>query len=97
MLIALLAAAVLQQASTPAAPEAGAPAAVSASAAPAPNEDEALDRQVCRREAVVGSRFNSRVCMTRREWNQRREESRRLAHRLESANANRNRQTAPGH
>lgn len=65
--------------------------------APASSEADPLDRVVCRTEAVVGTRFDSRVCMTRRQWNARRDESRRLAHRLESANANRDRQTAPGH
>ena len=78
----------------PDAPTAAAPAAADA---PPAGEADPLNRVVCRTEAVVGTRFDSRVCMTRREWNARRDESRRLAHRLESANANRNRQTAPGH
>lgn len=80
---------------SPDAQAATAPAAAPAS--PASGEADPLDRVVCRTEAVVGTRFDSRVCMTRRQWNARRDESRRLAHRLESANANRDRQTAPGH
>ena len=79
------------------APDAQPAAAPAAADAPASGEADPLDRVVCRTEAVVGTRFDSRVCMTRRQWNARRDESRRLAHRLESANANRNRQTAPGH
>jgi hypothetical protein len=62
-----------------------------------PEEQARLDERVCRTEAVVGTRFNSRTCMTRREWNRRRDESRRLAHRLDSQNSNRDRVTAPGH
>ncbi|SFS71316.1 hypothetical protein [Brevundimonas viscosa] len=79
------------------APDAQPSAAPAAADAPASGEADPLERVVCRTEAVVGTRFDSRVCMTRRQWNARRDESRRLAHRLESANANRNRQTAPGH
>ena len=52
-------------------------------------EEADLDRVVCRSEVVVGTRFNSRTCMTRRAWNQRRDESRRLAQRIESANGRR--------
>lgn len=69
-----------------------------AEAAPVdPAEEERLNQVTCRTEPVVGSRFNSRVCMTRREWNQRRDDSRRLAHRLDVQNSNRDRVTAPGH
>lgn len=79
------------------------PAATSALETPAedpaetPEEQARLDERVCRTEAVVGTRFNSRTCMTRREWNQRRDDSRRLAHRLEAQNSNRGRVTAPAH
>ena len=62
-----------------------------------PEEHARLDERVCRTEAAVGTRFNSRVCMTRREWNRRRDESRSLAHRLDAQNSNRDRVTAPGH
>lgn len=48
-----------------------------------------LDERVCRTEAVVGTRFSSRTCMTRREWNERRDASRRLAQRMETANSRR--------
>ena len=83
---------------TPAGEAAAAPAPA-ATAQPAETAAEAarLDQVVCRTEAVVGTRFDSRVCMTRRQWNERRDESRRLAHRMESNNANRGRITAPGH
>jgi len=85
--------AVLQQAPAPQA--AGQPDGVlvapAATTPPTPVavDDPRLDEQVCRTEAVVGTRFNSRVCMTRREWNERREASRNLAHRLESRNSRR--------
>ena len=62
-----------------------------------PEEQARLDERVCRTEAVVGTRFSSRTCMTRREWNRRRDDSRRLAHRLDTQNSNRDRMTAPGH
>jgi hypothetical protein len=53
------------------------------------------DRVTCRTEPVVGSRFNSRVCMTQREWARRREDSQNLARRLDVQNSNRDRITAP--
>jgi len=71
-----------------------------AAAAPAttPARPDPLDRTVCREEAVVGSRFGSRTCMTQREWNARRDESRRLAQRLGAQQDNAGgRITAPGH
>ncbi len=86
-------AAMLQQAPVPQA--AGQPDGVLVAPAattpptPAEAEDPRLDEQVCRTEAVVGTRFNSRICMTRREWNERRDASRDLAHRLESRNSRR--------
>lgn len=85
--------AILQQAPAPQA--AGQPDGVLVAPAattpptPAEADDPRLDQQVCQTEAVVGTRFNSRICMTRREWNERRDASRNLAHRLESRNARR--------
>lgn len=61
---------------------------------PAAAEDP-MDRVTCRSEPVVGSRFNSRVCMTRREWARRREESQDLARQLDVQNSNRGRVYAP--
>ena len=58
-------------------------------------EPDPMDRVTCRSEPVVGSRFNSRVCMTRREWARRREESQDLARRLDVQNSNRGRVYAP--
>ena len=97
-LIAALAALAFQEA--PRAADAASPSTIPpvAGETPATAEEEArLDERVCRTEAVVGTRFNSRTCMTRREWNRRRDESRRLAHRLDAQNSNRDRMTAPGH
>jgi hypothetical protein len=59
--------------------------------------DAAANRRVCRSEIVVGTRLSERVCMTQREWDQRRQQSRELAHRLEVQNSNRGRIEAPGH
>jgi len=86
-----------QQAPSPATTEA-APAATS-TAAPAPTgQPDPLDRRVCRDETVVGSRFGSRVCMTQREWNQRRDESRAQAQRIGAQQDNAGgRIVAPGH
>lgn len=66
-------------------------------AQPEAEADPSLNRVVCRTEPNVGTRLSSRTCLTRREWNDRREASRALAHRLETANANRGRVEAPGH
>jgi hypothetical protein len=59
-------------------------------------EDRDSQRMVCRRETVVGTRFPTRVCMTRAEWDARRAESRELAQSLETRNANRGRVEAGG-
>ena len=93
--IAAMAVLGLQEAPPPAA--APDPPAAPPPAAATPAEQARLDEVVCRTEAVVGTRFNSRTCMTRREWNQRRDDSRRLVHRLDAQNSNRGRVTAPGH
>lgn len=67
--------------------------AVTAAATPDP-----LDRRVCREETPVGSRFGTRVCMTQREWNQRRDESRAQAQRIGTQQDNAGgRIVAPGH
>ncbi|MCS6624899.1 hypothetical protein N0B44_18445 [Roseibacterium beibuensis] len=98
-LIAALASLALQDAPQAPAAATAADGVSPAAEAPAetPEEEARLDERVCRTEAVVGTRFNSRTCMTRREWNRRRDDSRRLAHRLDSQNSNRDRMTAPGH
>ena len=84
-----------QQAQTATTAEA-APAAPGPAAAPV--RPDPLDRMVCREEAVVGSRFSSRTCMTQRQWNDRRDESRRRAQRLGTQQDNAGgRITAPGH
>jgi len=98
-LISVLAALTLQDAPQ-AVPGATAPLtdpSVAEGPAETPEEQARLDERVCRTEAVVGTRFSSRTCMTRREWNRRRDDSRRLAHRLDTQNSNRDRMTAPGH
>lgn len=58
-----------------------APAAQAAPSAPtqvAPQETDDNNRQICRRERVVGSNRPQRICMTRREWNQQQDTSREM-------------------
>ncbi len=75
-----------------------APAATPTAASSRHAQPDPLDRRVCREEAVVGSRFGSRTCMTQREWNERRDESRRLAQRIGAQQDNAGgRIVAPGH
>ena len=53
------------------------PAAAAAAKAPAAKEAKAnKDGLVCRKEAVIGSRMKSRVCLTQAEWDQRQADSR---------------------
>lgn len=67
-----------------------APAAAQAAAAPAAtpvshdkSADEAeLDRVVCRNEPITGSRFNKRVCLTKREWGERTRKAEEMSQRL---------------
>lgn len=79
----------------PAAEPAVLPPVVAVAPSPPPIEPDPQDRVTCRTEPVVGSRFNSRVCMTQREWARRREDSQALARRLDVQNSNRGRITAP--
>lgn len=51
------------------APPAGAPPA--AKPAATSNAGDPQDRVVCRRQAVTGSRFEQRVCMTQGQWDER--------------------------
>ncbi len=46
-----------------------APAQVSGSQKSSANDD--LDKVVCHREALTGSRFEKRVCMTKAQWDER--------------------------
>lgn len=58
-----------------------APAVQAAPSAPAPVTSPETDddnRQICRRERVVGSNRPQRICMTRREWNQQEDTSREM-------------------
>lgn len=72
MFIAILAAVTMfggQAASAPAEVETQQRAEAAAS-------DARADRQICRRERVVGSNRPQRICMTQREWDQMRDLSR---------------------
>lgn len=57
----------------PAAPPAGATAAT---ATPTKGEKPKSGDMVCKKEAVVGSRMPSRICMTQQDWDLRRQDSR---------------------
>jgi hypothetical protein len=75
MLVALFAAVLTLQAQDPqeATPV---PGVVTVAPAPAAEREDDMDRQVCRREHVVGSNRPQRVCRTRREWEAMRDTSR---------------------
>jgi len=94
MIAVVVAAVLLSSAPQTPPPSVDAPLATPAATTPpepvSPAEEARLDERVCRNEAIVGTRFGSRICMTRREWNQRRDDSRRLAQRLESGNSRSN-------
>ena len=94
MIAVVFAAALLSAAPQTPPPAVDAPLATLAGTTPPEAVDSAaearLNEQVCRTEAVVGTRFGSRICMTRREWNERRDASRRLAQRMESGNSRQN-------
>lgn len=98
-LMLVLALAGAQQAQSATTAEAAPEATPAATAAATPTaRPDPLDRRVCRDETVVGSRFGSRVCMTQREWNQRRDESRAQAQRIGTQQDNAGgRIVAPGH
>jgi len=70
-MIALVFAAALM-AAAPAAGE----AATAQSATPAKSEKPKKDELVCKKEAVVGSRMKTRVCLTQAEWDQRQADAR---------------------
>ena len=93
MIAAVVAAILLSSAPQTPPPPVDAPLATLAATTPPEAVDEAeeerMNERVCRTEAIVGTRFGSRICMTRREWSQRRDDSRRLAQRLESVNSRR--------
>lgn len=93
MIAAVLAVVLLSSAPQTPPPPVDAPLATLAATTPPEPVDEAaearLNERVCRTEIIVGTRFGSRICMTRREWNQRRDDSRRLAQSLESRNSRR--------
>jgi hypothetical protein len=59
-------------------------------------EEARQNEQICRTENVVGSRLSGRICMTRREWDQRREASRRLQQRVENAQSSQDRRAPVG-
>lgn len=65
-MIALILSAVLMAAAPPAGE-----AAAQASGAPAKSAKPDKGDMVCRKEAVVGSRMKSRICMTQAEWDAR--------------------------
>ena len=42
------------------------------------------DGMVCRREAVIGSKLKTRVCMTQAEWDQRQRDDREMIEKAQS-------------
>ena len=81
-MISLVLAAALFVAGEPAA----APAADAAKATKAADKAGAKDpnAQVCRREAVAGSRLKTRICMTQAEWDERQRQDREMVEKAQS-------------
>jgi hypothetical protein len=79
--ISILAAAFVVAASSPAA--GAAPAAPEAAAAPAAKPDK--ERQICKSEALVGSRVPKKVCATKTEWEARRRDDREQLDKMQRA------------
>jgi hypothetical protein len=79
-MISLVFATVLMAAGAPAASEAGPPATTAAKAAPKPDKNG----MVCVKEAVLGSRMKSRICMTQAEWDDRQRQDREMVEKAQS-------------
>lgn len=77
MISLVLAAALVAGApSEPPAAEPTAATAATPAAAPAKADKPKPDAMVCKKEAVLGSRLPTRVCLRQEEWDQRKTESR---------------------
>ena len=82
-MISLVFAAALFAAGEPAAAQAATPATTATPpAAKAAKADK--DGMVCRREAVVGSKLKTRICMTQAEWDQRQRDDREMVDKAQS-------------
>lgn len=79
-MISLVFAAALFAAGEPAAAQA---ASTAAPAAKAPKVDK--NGMVCRREAVIGSKMKTRICMTQGEWDERQRQDREMVEKAQSA------------
>lgn len=54
---------------------AAAPAAAAGTETPTKAAKPAANEMVCKKEAVVGSRLKSKVCMTQADWDRRKQDS----------------------
>ena len=59
--------------------------AAAAQVAPVKVEKASRDGKVCKKEAALGSRMKTRVCMTQAEWDQRKVDSRDEVEKSQSA------------
>ena len=68
---------------------AGEPAATKASDTATPPDAKAAkadkSAMVCRREAVIGSKLKTRICMTQGEWDERQRQDREMVEKAQSA------------
>jgi hypothetical protein len=71
------------------------PPATQSSKASAPSAKDDPNRVVCRTQAVTGSRFTDRVCLTRQQWSDREQEAQRLMQRREDATGVVSHQSSP--
>lgn len=76
MIALIFAAALLAGAEPPASTLSEASSAAPAAPAPAKGAKPKREDLVCRKEAVLGSRMPTRVCMTQEDWDQRRNDGR---------------------
>ena len=83
MFISILAAAFVMAASSPAV--GAAPAAPEAAVAPAPAAKADKERQICKTEALAGSRVPKKVCATKAEWEARRQDDREQLDKMQRA------------
>ena len=97
LLIAAMAAAVSGDAPATQTSDVQPPAATQSAPAPAPakNSKDDPNHVVCKTEAVTGSRFTDRVCLTRQQWTQREEEAQRLMQRREDSTGVVSHQSSP--
>jgi len=83
--ISILAAAFVMAASSPAVGAASAAPEAALAPAPAPAAKADKERQICKTEALAGSRVPKKVCATKAEWEARRQDDREQLDKMQRA------------